>query len=505
MVAREGSESGPLIDFVNELADGVRDRYPEVRVMTAAYWWGMVPPKTLRPRDNVIIHWCNWYGFPGSNIPEPWQPLSSAVNAVRAENLRQWSAIAPGGLLIVEYGDCYTWPGFPFTSAPLLADNIRFLADNHAVGLWLHSEMHMPWEVNNERRGAEFFAYANGQFSPLYYWLAMQLMLDPRQPVEPLIATFMAGYYGPAAPTMRSLYDKLVAAQRALPARGQRGPWDNIAKADYVTPAFFAEVDALLEKAEAACAPDSPELRHVQYERLRSDSSLLSAWAKLKTRLAPGAAMPFDREAVITRIETRAWPVMEALGYPEKAKGGGLYSAFGGGSLDNRIKNWRADSGQGQAPEAASQKVPGLPPVGPELSIAPVAGRYVRIERRNQYLCIAEVQVSSGGQNVALRKKATQSSLSEWGGSPERAVDGNTSGNWADGSVTHTRNGPNEWWEVDLGQNCPIESIAYYDRANHQSDWVPGTDVIILDENRKVVWRRTIETRLDGKGDRIVF
>jgi len=212
MVAREGSESGPLIDFVNELADGVRDRYPEVRVMTAAYWWGMVPPKTLRPRDNVIIHWCNWYGFPGSNIPEPWQPLSSAVNAVRAENLRQWSAIAPGGLLIVEYGDCYTWPGFPFTSAPLLADNIRFLADNHAVGLWLHSEMHMPWEVNNERRGAEFFAYANGQFSPLYYWLAMQLMLDPRQPVEPLIATFMAGYYGPAAPTMRSLYDKLVAA-----------------------------------------------------------------------------------------------------------------------------------------------------------------------------------------------------------------------------------------------------------------------------------------------------
>lgn len=30
---------------------------------------------------------------------------------------------------------------------------------------------------------------------------AMQLMVDPRQPVEPLLATFVAGYHAPAAPT----------------------------------------------------------------------------------------------------------------------------------------------------------------------------------------------------------------------------------------------------------------------------------------------------------------
>jgi len=113
--------------------------------------------------------------------------------------------------------------------------------------------------------------------------------------------------------------------------------------------------------------------------------------------------------------------------------------------------------------------------------------------------------VYSGGQNVALKKKATQSSVSEWGGPPKLAVDGNTSGNWDDGSVAHTGLGANEWWEVDLGQTYPIEKLVYLGRANHQPDWVVGTDVIILDESRKVVCRRTIETQLDDKGDRISF
>jgi hypothetical protein len=37
LVDREGSESGPLIDFINTLADGVRRHYPEIKLQTFAY------------------------------------------------------------------------------------------------------------------------------------------------------------------------------------------------------------------------------------------------------------------------------------------------------------------------------------------------------------------------------------------------------------------------------------------------------------------------------------
>jgi len=61
-------------------------------------------------------------------------------------------------------------------------------------------------------------------------------------------------------------------------------------------------------------------------------------------------------------------------------------------------------------------------------------------------------------RNVALGKPATQSSVG-WGGYPWRAVDGKTSGNWRDGSVTHTMKDTAPWWKVDLGNSFNIEQI----------------------------------------------
>jgi hypothetical protein len=63
----EESEAGPIIDFVNYLADAVREQYPDVMIDTLAYWYSDKPPKTIRPRDNVIIRLCDT----GSNFINP--------------------------------------------------------------------------------------------------------------------------------------------------------------------------------------------------------------------------------------------------------------------------------------------------------------------------------------------------------------------------------------------------------------------------------------------------
>ncbi|MFU8849730.1 discoidin domain-containing protein [Micromonospora sp. SL1-18] len=68
-------------------------------------------------------------------------------------------------------------------------------------------------------------------------------------------------------------------------------------------------------------------------------------------------------------------------------------------------------------------------------------------------------------RNLALRKTATQSSLSS-GGVPARAVDGNTNGAWSAGSVTHTDFKDQSWWQVDLGEGNQIDQIAVWGRTD---------------------------------------
>jgi RHS repeat-associated protein len=72
---------------------------------------------------------------------------------------------------------------------------------------------------------------------------------------------------------------------------------------------------------------------------------------------------------------------------------------------------------------------------------------------------------SSASTNLALGKPTTQSST-EWGGVASRAVDGNTSGNWNDGSVTHTGTEGAPWWQVDLGSVQQLSDIKVWNRTD---------------------------------------
>jgi hypothetical protein len=81
-----------------------------------------------------------------------------------------------------------------------------------------------------------------------------------------------------------------------------------------------------------------------------------------------------------------------------------------------------------------------------------VNGRYVNVSLpgENKTLSLAEVQVFSDGKNIAQGCVTTQTNTSSDGES-NRAVDGNTSGDWGSRTITHTEgNTTNPAWEVDL-------------------------------------------------------
>jgi hypothetical protein len=122
----------------------------------------------------------------------------------------------------------------------------------------------------------------------------------------------------------------------------------------------------------------------------------------------------------------------------------------------------------------------------PEPSKGPRA-RFVRIENPNPILSLAEVQVFSNGENVALKGTASQDSNYE-DGVASRAIDGNTNGEWGSRSVTHTMGlQPTSWWEVDLGRTLPIDKVVVWSRTEKLGDRMTGYAVQLLDEARQPV------------------
>ena len=123
----------------------------------------------------------------------------------------------------------------------------------------------------------------------------------------------------------------------------------------------------------------------------------------------------------------------------------------------------------------------------------PLPARHVRVELpgRQRILSLAEVQVFSGGENVAAGGKATQSS-SAFGGDAPRAVDGNTDGDFETAhSTTHTELSDDPWWEVDLGRTAAVERVVVWNRNSSQQR-LANARVVLLDENRKVLWEGVV-------------
>ena len=129
--------------------------------------------------------------------------------------------------------------------------------------------------------------------------------------------------------------------------------------------------------------------------------------------------------------------------------------------------------------------------VPPDAKLAPQA-RYVRVELpgEKKMLQLAEVQVFSGTENIAPKGVAKQSSMYT-DAAAKRANDGNTDGNYAKLSVSHTAGTDNDpWWEVDLKTAQPVDRVVVWNRTDgNVRTRLEGFRVVLLDDKRQIVWK----------------
>ncbi|MCG8649112.1 MAG: DUF1553 domain-containing protein, partial [Pirellulales bacterium] len=131
--------------------------------------------------------------------------------------------------------------------------------------------------------------------------------------------------------------------------------------------------------------------------------------------------------------------------------------------------------------------------------------RYVRVEVPGQgkFLHLAEVQAFSGGENVALAGKASQSSIG-FGGKASFAIDGITDGDFAKNKTTHTNKQDDPWLEIDLTESKPIDRVVIWNRTDGGAgivDRLKGFKITLLDDNRNVVWEHSPDQTPQTKGD----
>jgi hypothetical protein len=137
---------------------------------------------------------------------------------------------------------------------------------------------------------------------------------------------------------------------------------------------------------------------------------------------------------------------------------------------------------------------------------APTA-KFVRVELpgKQRYLHLAEVQVFSGSENVALKGRAKQSTT-DFGGDAGRANDGNTNGDYNANSVSHTSSEDNPWWEVVLAQPATIDRVVVWNRTDGGeaiSSRTKNYKVLLLDAARKTVEERKSDTYPNPKEEHV--
>ena len=157
---------------------------------------------------------------------------------------------------------------------------------------------------------------------------------------------------------------------------------------------------------------------------------------------------------------------------------------------ENKIKIKEFEQRIAKLRQESQEKVPFDPNASPlPRRNGPVQARFVRVtnDTPKGVLHLAEVEIYSGGVNLALDAQASQSS--QFGdASANRAIDGNTNGEFGQKSVTHTKDETMPWLEIDLGSEKRMDQIKVYNRRDRLEHRLQNFWVVAYNAKREPLW-----------------
>ncbi|MGL4593705.1 MAG: DUF4838 domain-containing protein [Thermoguttaceae bacterium] len=255
---REESQSGPLLEFVNHVAEAVENEFPDVFVETLAYQYTRKPPKTIKPRKNVVIRLCT---IECSFV----QPLDSGEqNRALRDDMEGWSRIADN-LFVWDYVTNFTSYMLPHPNYRILESNIRFFVNHNTIGLFEQGDA----------------GCNTGDFVRMRNWVVSHLLWNPDLDQDKLVDEFLVGYYGPGAAPLLKEYFALL-SDRAETSGVYLGCFRSTAT-DWLDAETLSKATDLLNRAAEQCTDDATRTR-LRRDRMPLDFVWLNDYERMKRR-----------------------------------------------------------------------------------------------------------------------------------------------------------------------------------------------------------------------------
>lgn len=183
----EGSPMGSLLTFVNAVAEAVEKQHPNVLVGTLSYQYSRTPPKTIRPRGNVMIQLCSIECC----VLHPIGDGACLKNRRFYEDLEGWGAIC-NRIAIWNYNTNFSDYLLPFPNLEVIEPNVRLFVGRKAVGVFMQA-------AGNT---------VAAEFSDLRNYVMGRLLWNPSLSGKALVNEFLELHYGKAAPPLRRFIEQ---------------------------------------------------------------------------------------------------------------------------------------------------------------------------------------------------------------------------------------------------------------------------------------------------------
>ena len=316
ITAREGEESGLLIDFLNDISRRIAKDYPEIIISTSIYVTTEKVPRHIKPEKNISLQWCDLYFN-----SDCFRPLEHPINAGQKKILEDWHK---RGIVVDSIWDYWNMGGHWInpprieTMVDAIAPDLRYLHRNGVKNFLTETE-HAYFNVDTN-------------FIELQHWLGQQLLDDISKDEKKLIALFMKHHYGPAEKPMT---EALNIIRKAIANEKRNMFYTGNVNQPFLTQSFFKAVKEKFDKAVAVTYPGTAYRMRVEKEYLpvlraqiffdnlrlgKSKKELVKVYRNMRTRQLKARYGKKDLKNVLAVMEKELEKMEFDFPTPEKFK-----------------------------------------------------------------------------------------------------------------------------------------------------------------------------------------
>lgn len=247
----EGTQMAPLLHLVNRVAEAAEKEFPDKIVETLAYQWSRQPPRSMRPRKNVVVRLCGIECC----FSHPLAQGCCKSNQAFVADLQAWAKVCDR-LWVWDYATDFANYLLPFPNKRVLNDNIQLCAANHVTSVF---------ELGT-------YDTTDGELEPLGAYMLAKFLWNPQYDENVAMNEFLDAYYGPAGRTIRRYIDLIhdYVESNNIHVTIYARPTH-----PHLTPELLATANRLWAESEACVQNDAVLVDRVRRSRMSVDYAIV--------------------------------------------------------------------------------------------------------------------------------------------------------------------------------------------------------------------------------------